>query len=115
MESLMLIIALKKGVLLSECDKVVKGSLSWNQSHWISMSKINGCQKAGNDLTHIKGTPQKLFTLAYLRLSMTSLLEHSIGQLWHYGLWSFQTGGTKLERFLPKNQDTQRKLLNFEN
>ena len=35
--------------------------------------------------------------------------------LWQYGLWSFQTGGTKLERFLPKNQDTQRKLLNFEN
>ena len=31
------------------------------------------------------------------------------------GLWSFQTGGTKLERFLPKNQPTQRKLLNFEN
>ena len=36
-------------------------------------------------------------------------------QLWQYGLWSFQTGGTKLERFLPKNQHTQRKLLNFEN
>jgi hypothetical protein len=35
--------------------------------------------------------------------------------LWQYGLWSFQTGGTKLERFLPKNQYTQRKLLNFEN
>ena len=32
--------------------------------------------------------------------------------LWQYGLWSFQT---KLERFLPKNQHTQRKLLNFEN
>ena len=30
-------------------------------------------------------------------------------------VWSFQTGGTKLERFLPKNQPTQRKLLNFEN
>ena len=29
--------------------------------------------------------------------------------LWQYGLWSFQTGGTKLERFLPKNQHTQRK------
>ena len=28
---------------------------------------------------------------------------------------SFQTGGTKLERFLPKNQHTQRKLSNFEN
>ena len=27
----------------------------------------------------------------------------------------FQSGGTKLERFLPKNQHTQRTLLNFEN
>ena len=35
--------------------------------------------------------------------------------LWQYGLWRFQAGGTKLERFLPKNQHTQRKLLNFEN
>ena len=35
--------------------------------------------------------------------------------IWQYGLWSFQAGGTKLERFLPKNQHTQRKLLNFEN
>ena len=34
--------------------------------------------------------------------------------LWQYGLWSFQPGGTKLERFLHKNQHTQRKLLNFE-
>ena len=24
--------------------------------------------------------------------------------VWQYGLWSCQTGGTKLERFLPKNQ-----------
>ena len=35
-------------------------------------------------------------------------------RLWQYGLWSFQTGDTKLERFLPKNQHTQRKLLHFE-
>ena len=35
--------------------------------------------------------------------------------IWQYGLWSFQTRGPKLERFLPKNQHTQRKLLNFEN
>ena len=27
----------------------------------------------------------------------------------------FSNGGTKLERFLPKNQHTQRKLFNFEN
>ena len=39
----------------------------------------------------------------------------AVCKLWQYGLWSFQTGGTKLERFLPKNQHTQRKLLNFEN
>ena len=32
-----------------------------------------------------------------------------------YRLLSFLAGGTKLERFLPKNQHTQRKLLNFEN
>ena len=30
-------------------------------------------------------------------------------------LWSFKTRDTKLERFLNKNQLTQRKLLNFEN
>ena len=35
--------------------------------------------------------------------------------MWQYGLWSFQTGNTKLDRFLHKNQQTQRKLLNFEN
>ena len=34
--------------------------------------------------------------------------------VWQYGLWSFQTGDTKLEGYLPKNQHTQRKLLNFE-
>ena len=39
---------------------------------------------------------------------------HSTCAIWQYGLWSFQTGGTKLERFLPKNPHTQRKLLNFE-
>ena len=27
----------------------------------------------------------------------------------------FSNGGMKLERFLPKNQHAQRKLLNFEN
>ena len=31
--------------------------------------------------------------------------------LWQYGLWSFQTGYAKLERFLHKNQHTQRKSL----
>ena len=41
---------------------------------------------------------------------------HSVGcALWQYGLWGFQTGGTKLERLLPENQHTQKKLLHFEN
>ena len=35
--------------------------------------------------------------------------------LWQYGLWSFQTRYIKLERFLPKNQHTQRKFSNFGN
>ena len=34
--------------------------------------------------------------------------------VWQYGLWSFQTGGTKLEKKLAKNQHTKRKFLNFE-
>ena len=33
--------------------------------------------------------------------------------LWQYELESFQTRDTKLERFLPKNQHSQRKWLNF--
>ena len=47
-----------------------------------------------------------------MQIESTFLVEYT---LWQYGLWSFQTGVTKLERFLPKNQHTQRKLLNFEN
>ena len=39
----------------------------------------------------------------------------NVDEIRQYVLWSFQTGGTKLERFLPKNQHTQRKFLNFEN
>ena len=35
--------------------------------------------------------------------------------LWQYGLSIFQAEGIKLERFLAKNQHTQRKSLNFEN
>ena len=44
-------------------------------------------------------------------------MRHSwcrLHRIWQYGLWSFQAGGTRLERFLYKNQHTQRKLLNFE-
>ena len=48
--------------------------------------------------------------------ALSLLTSHSMPYtLWQYGLWSFHTEGTKLERFLPRNQHTQRKLLNFEN
>ena len=43
------------------------------------------------------------------------LLMRDSWEIWQYGLWSFQTVDTKLEIFLPKNQHTQRKLLDFEN
>ena len=38
-----------------------------------------------------------------------------LSPVWQYGLLSFQTGYTKLGRFLHKNHHTQRKLLNVEN
>ena len=34
--------------------------------------------------------------------------------VWFIWVVEFSNGGTKLERCLPKNQHTQRKLLNFE-
>ena len=52
-----------------------------------------------------------LYSFTYFQ----SISKNHILALWQYGLWSFQTGGTKFERFLPQNQCTQRKLFNFEN
>ena len=49
-----------------------------------------------------------------LKTIVTRVVWQFGSTLWQYGLWSFQMGDTKLERFLPKNQPTQRKLLNFE-
>ena len=51
---------------------------------------------------------------AYCYVCILSLLagndQTCVFHIWHYRLWNF-----KLERFLHKNQHTQRKLLNFEN
>ena len=58
--------------------------------------------------------PVETLKLQPLSFLFTNDLVHECTP-WQYGLWSFQTGGTKSERFLPKNQHTQRKLLNFEN
>ena len=53
--------------------------------------------------------------LATLTVCYRNKITNTLYSLWQYGSWSFQTKGTKLERFLPKNQHTQRKILNFEN
>ena len=45
---------------------------------------------------------------------MIFVFVFDISELWHYRLWSFKTRDTKLERFLHRNQLTQRNLLNFE-
>ena len=48
-------------------------------------------------------------------MSLYQIVKCTSSSLWQYGLWSFQAGGTKLVRFLHKNEHTQRRLLNFEN
>ena len=61
-------------------------------------------------------TAQVLLTLRYMKISIFPLTKQKnfggnyTQKLWQYGLWSFQTGGTKLERFLHKNQHTKRKF-----
>ena len=42
-------------------------------------------------------------------------LSHSFPTTMAIPVMELQNGDTKLERFLPKNQHTQMKLLNFEN
>ena len=55
-----------------------------------------------------------IFATTYSELT-NKRTGHNIRSVWQYGLWSFQTGYTKLERFLPKNQHAKRIFLNFEN
>ena len=64
--------------------------------------------------THFLPICYKIKTLANWQKVGGHIFKFWIWWLWLYGFWSFQTGVTKLERFLPKNQHTQRKLLNFE-
>ena len=54
------------------------------------------------------GRTQCLFSqiLSLIQIPVKSINTSCLGTLWQYGLWSFQTGDKKLERFLPKNQHT---------
>ena len=52
----------------------------------------------------------------YLRMNLSKRsTTRGKCKIWQSGLSSCKGGDTKLEIFLPKNQHTQRKLLNFEN
>ena len=60
---------------------------------------------------------KSIILLAFLELVSSKTLSNENQKQYpirKYGLSSFQAGGTKLERFLHKNQHTQRKLFNFE-
>ena len=50
-----------------------------------------------------------------LRAYLKILEPTALYALWQYGLLRFQARDTKLERFLAKNQHTQRKGSNLEN
>ena len=58
--------------------------------------------------------PCRIYTLLQNSFSMMMKTKSPVSALWQNKLWSFQLGGTTLERFLHKNQRTWRKLLNFE-
>ena len=70
--------------------------------------------ESDQDLNFISSNPNKLRPLIE-RWDLSALFNVHAYCLWQYGLSRFQAGYTKLERFLPKNQHTQRKSLNFEN
>ena len=79
---------------------------------WSSKKFRNSCKYP---LLHIEGKNAVVYFQSMFYQSSWQITTNLTSALWKYGLWSFQTGGTKLERFLPKNQHTQRKFLNFEN
>ena len=92
-----------KKFLIAKFDCISKMTIQYKYfpvffSEWHSRGR--------DDEWMLKGFPRKL-------ISGTD--QQGDWLVWQYGLWSFQTGGTRLERFLPKNQRTQRKLLNSEN
>ena len=56
---------------------------------------------------------QKIILILYTQYWYSTTEVMLVCIVWQYGLWSFKTRDKK-ERFLPKNQHTQRKSLNFE-
>ena len=64
----------------------------------------------------LTAVPSILSTISLIRIAAYESRQNlSCFAVWHSRLWSFQGRDTKLEKFLHKNQHTQRKFLNFEN
>ena len=74
------------------------------------MRILNSCKLLGHQI-YSEQQSRKLNVVCAFNVV---ILRDILYEVWQYRLWSFQTGDTKLERFLPKNQHTQRKLLNFD-
>ena len=89
-------------------------SSSW---FWIIRTSNYFASRKNTQITPNSRTTINYWTEQLLLERTSGWLETSdlVCTVWQYGLWSFQAGDTKLERFLPKNQHTQRKSLNFEN
>ena len=84
--------------------------------HWLVVNQKKCRRSKFRPEGQEAGKPEKAynglgFRLLCIFVSSITFLVH----LWHYRLWSFKTRDTKLEMFFHKNQQTQRKLLNFEN
>ena len=95
--------------------------MSWGQKK-IHPQKAGGSQRGLERRSRNKGVvikfiniPLKTFKNALFTTSFQSSEAHERGLfiIMAIRVVEFSNGGTKLERFLPKNQHTQRKLLNF--
>ena len=82
-----------------------------NAKNWIQLLFLN---VAMNEVINIS-IPLSVIILHRKLICIISPIMYLYVELWHYRLWSFKSRDTKLERFLQKNQHTQRKLWNFEN
>ena len=89
--------------LYCQCSKVIRSNSRVQNYRCLCGCKKEDCNIGGSPELKLMGRQTKL-----------GLLGQTFA-VWQCRLWSFQVGGTKLERFLPKNQHTERKFLNFEN
>ena len=56
---------------------------------------------------------KKIFLNGSFFVSFQVEIKKNCCPIWQYGLWGFSKRDTKLERFLPKNQHTQKEIIEF--